>query len=164
MVRPQPEDAWIRIPFPLLVSQEIWHQAQLLKKERTIQSSRNTKVFFLLQYRIRCCECNRFFGCRSVKRTTVRAKGKTYMRFLELPRRRYACYGMSRLGRKCRDHSHIPADRLEKVVVTEVRMMLQNPELILAGLKSIDSEDDGGLAKQLAKAEKDLNKLRLKTA
>ena len=36
--------------------------------------------------------------------------------------------------------------------------MLQNPELILAGLKSIDSEDDNGLEKQLARAEKDLKR------
>ena len=161
VVHPQPEDAWIRIPFPPLVSQEIWDQAQLLKKERTIQSSRNTKVFYLLQHLIRCGECNRFFGCRSVNRTTVRAKGKTYMRDLESPRRRYVCYGMSRLGRKCRDHSHIPADQLEKVVVTEVRRVLQNPDLIVAGLKSMDSEDDGGLAKQLVRAENDLKKVQV---
>ena len=43
--------------------------------------------------------------------------------------------------------------------MTEVKRMLQNPDLILAGLKSMDSEDDGGLAKQLARAEKDLKKV-----
>ena len=161
VVHPQPEDSWIGIPFPPLVSPEIWDQAQLIKKERTIQSSRNTRVFYLLQHLVRCDECNRLFGCRSVNRTTVRAQGKTYMRDLESPRRRYVCYGMSRLGLKCRNHSHIPADQLEEVVLTEVRRVLRNPDLILAGLKSMDSEDDGGLAKQLVRAEKDLKKVQV---
>ena len=66
----------------------------------------------------------------------------------------YLCYGMYNDGLKCREHSYVRADQLEEVVVTEVKGMLQNPDLILAGLKSMDSEDDGGLAKQLARAEK----------
>ena len=64
-------------------------------------------------------------------------------------------------GLKCREHSYIRADQLEEVVVTEVKRMFQNPDLILAGLKSMDSEDDGGLAKHLARAEKDLKKVQV---
>ena len=57
--------------------------------------------------------------------------------------------------------SYIRADQLEEVVFTEVKGMLQNPDLILASLKSMDSEDDGGLAKQLARVEKDLKKVQV---
>ena len=45
--------------------------------------------------------------------------------------------------------------------MTEVRRVLQNPDLIVAGLKSMDSEDDGGLAKQLVRAENDLKKVQV---
>ncbi len=45
--------------------------------------------------------------------------------------------------------------------MTEVKRMLQNPDLILASLKSMDSEDDGGLAKQLARVEKDLKRVQV---
>ena len=68
---------------------------------------------------------------------------------------------MADQGSRCREHSHIPADQLEEVVFTEVKGMLQNPDLILASLKSMDSEDDGGLAKQLARVEKDLKKVQV---
>ena len=45
--------------------------------------------------------------------------------------------------------------------MTEVKRVLQNPDLVLASLKSMDSEDDGGLAKQLARVEKDLKKVQV---
>ena len=116
-------------------------------------------MFHLLQRMVRCVKCNRVFGCRSSNLTTVRSQGIAFMRDLESPRRRYVCYGMSKLGRKCRDHPYIRAGQLEEVVLTEVKKVLRNPDLILAGLKSMDSEDDGGLAKQLVRAENDLKKV-----
>ena len=136
-----------RNPIPPLVSQETWDRAQLIKKQRTIQSARNTKVFYRLQRMVRCVKCNRVFGCRSSNRTTVRSQGITNIRDRETPRRSYVCYGMAKLGLKCRDHPHIPGDQLEEVVLTEVKRVLQNPYLILAGLKSMDSEDDGRLGR-----------------
>ena len=54
-----------RSPIPPLVTPETWDLAQLIKKERTIESSRNTKVFYLLQHLVTCDECRRPFGCRS---------------------------------------------------------------------------------------------------
>ena len=60
----------------------------MIKKERTIKSSRNTKVFYLLQGLATCDECRRLFGCRSSNRTKVQAQGKTCMRDRETPSRR----------------------------------------------------------------------------
>ena len=161
VVHPQPEDSWISVPFPPLVSPEIWARAQLIKKERISQSARNTTEFYVLRRMVTCGECNRLFGCRSSKRKKVRSQGAVHMRDRETTIQYYLCYGMYNEGLKCREHSYIRADQLEEVVVTEVKRMLQNPDLILAGLKSMDSEDDGGLAKHLARAEKDLKKVQL---
>ncbi len=161
VVHPQPEDSWISVPFPPLVSPETWDRAQLIKKERIIQSARNTTEFYMLPRMVTCDVCNRFFGCRSSKRKKVKSQGEVYMRDRETPIQYYLCYGMSNDGSKCREHPYIRADRLEEVVVAEVKRMFQNPDLILAGLKSMDSEDDYGLAKQLARAEKDLKKVQV---
>ena len=161
VVHPQPEDSWIGVPFPPLVSQEIWDRAQLIKKERIIQSARNTTEFYMLRRMVKCDVCNRLFGCRSSKRKKVKSQGEVHMRDRETTIQYYLCYGMYNDGLKCREHSYIRADQLEEVVVTEVKRMFQNPDLILAGLKSMDSEDDHGLAKQLAMAEKDLKKVQV---
>ncbi len=160
VVHPQPEDSWIDVPFPPLVSPETWDRAQLIKKERIIQSARNTTEFYLLQRMMTCDECNRLFGCRSSKRKKVQSQGEVYVPDRETTIQYYLYYGMYNDGLKCREHSYIRADQLEEVVVTEVKRMFQNPDLILAGLKSMDSEDDG-LAKQLARAEKDLKKVEV---
>ena len=159
VVHPQPEDSWIDVPFPPLVSPETWDRAQLIKKERIIQSARNTTEFYLLRRMVTCDECRRLFGCRSSKRKKVQSQGEVYMGDRETTIQYYLCYGMYNDGLKCREHSYIRADRLEEVVVTEVKRMFQNPDLILAGLKSMDSEDDDGLAKQLVRAGKDLKKV-----
>ena len=161
VVHPQPEDSWIAVPFPPLVSPETWDRAQLIKKERIIQSSRNTTEFYLLQRMMTCDECNRLFGCRTSKRKKAQSQGEVYVPDRETTIQYYLCYGMYNGGLKCREHSYIRADQLEEVVVTEVKRMLQNPDLILAGLKSMDSKDDDGLAKQLARAEKDLKKVQV---
>ena len=57
----QPEDAWTGIPFPPLVDEQTWDRAQVIKKQRTSLSKRNTKIFYLLQHLLRCAEC----GCSS---------------------------------------------------------------------------------------------------
>ena len=57
----QPKDAWIEVPIPPLIDQETWDMVQILKKQRLMRSTRNTKVFYLLQHLLRCSECGLHF-------------------------------------------------------------------------------------------------------
>ncbi len=157
----QPRDAWIEVPFPPLVDEETWDRAQALKKQRKQQSKRNTKAFYLLQHMIKCAECDRLFACRSHYRTYVKRNGKRYRKDRVTPQRHYHCYGMlnDRLG--CRKPASIRAEQLENLVWSEVRGMVQSPELIVAGIESLDAEDDSGLAEQIVGAERDLHKIQV---
>ena len=158
----RPEDEWVGVPFPPVVDDEIWEQAQEAKKQRLTRSGRNTKLFYLLQHLVRCAECGYLMGCRANKRDTSRRKGKDYIYDLDTPRRYYNCYGMLNEGVKCREHSHIRAEPLEEVVWGEVKRLLENPGLIVASIEAMDCQaDGGGLADETAKAERDLQKVQM---
>ena len=158
----RPEDEWVGIPFPPLVDDEIWEQAQEAKNRRLTRSGRNTKIFYLLQHLVRCAECGFLMGCRANRRQTSRRKGKDYISDLDTPRRYYGCYGMLNEGLRCREHSHIRAERLEGVVWSEVKKVMENPDLIVASIEAMDAEaEDGGLAEEIAKGERDLQKVQM---
>ena len=156
----QPEDTWIGVPFPPLVDEQTWDRAQAIKKDRTSLSKRNTKVFYLLQRLLRCAECGLLFACRSKTRATVKRKDKTYSYNFKTPQRHYHCYGMQREDLKCRQRPYIRADRLEELVWREVKTVVQNPDLIVEGIESLGERGDGGLAKRIAGAERDLRKVQ----
>ena len=158
----RPEDEWVGVPFPPLVDEETWQLTKEAKKRRLTRSGRNTKVFYLLQHLVRCAECGFLMGCRANKRDTSRRKGKDYRIELDTPRRYYMCYGMMTQGMKCREHSHIRAERLEGVVWGEVKKVMENPDLIVASIEALDAEtEDGGLADEIANAERDLQKVQM---
>ena len=54
---------------PVLVDDETWERARVLRGRRRPQSKRNTKVFYLLQHLVRCGECGFRMGGSS--RVTV---------------------------------------------------------------------------------------------
>ena len=156
----RPEDEWVGVPFPPLVDEETWQQTKEAKKRRLTRSGRNTKVFYLLQHLVRCAECGFLMGCRANKRDI--SKGKDHIYVLDTPRRYYSCYGMLTEGLRCREHSHIRAERLEGVVWSEVKKVMENPGLIVASIEALDAEaEDGGLADEIAKAERDLQKVQM---
>ena len=158
----RPEDEWVGVPFPPVVDDETWKLAQEAKKRRLTRSGRNTKLFYLLQHLVRCTECGMLMGCRATRRQTTRSAGKTYSYELDPPRRYYKCYGMERAGVQCRKRPFIRAERLEEVVWGEVKNVLENPGLIVAGIESLDSQaDGGGLAEEIGKAERDLQKVQM---
>ena len=157
----QPEDTWIGVPFPPLVDEQTWDRAQALKKQRRLRSKRNTKIFYLLQHMVRCAECGRRFASRSTTQRAVRSKGKLYRYDLKVPYRHYQCYGMREDHLQCRERPLIRADQLEGLVWNEVTRMVQNPELIVAGIESLDDGEDEGLDKQIARTERELQKVQL---
>ena len=158
----RPVYEWVGVSFPPVVDDEIWEQAQEAKKQRLTRSGRNTKIFYLLQHLVRCAECGFLMGCRANTRQATRREGKTYTYELDTPRRYYNCYGMMTEGLRCRERPYIRAERLEGLVWSEVKKMLENPDLIVASIEAVDAQaEGGGLADDIAKAERDLQKVQM---
>ena len=61
----------------------------------------------------------------------------------------------------CRKPAMIRAEQLEELVWNQVKGMVQNPELIVAGIESLDAQEDGGLAEQAVRAERDLHRIQV---
>ena len=153
----QPRDTWIDIPVAPIVDEETWDRAQKLKKQRLKRSKRNTRMFYLLQHLLRCAECGMMLGAKGTRFTTHRRNGKVYRYdFPDNPRRYYMCGGMQRHGLRCREKPYIRAERLEERVWSEVKRVLQNPDLIVAGIEAVDDRESDGLAEEVARAEREL--------
>ena len=152
----QPRDTWIEILIPQLIDDETWERAQKVKKQRSRRAKRNTKVVYLLQHLLRCGECGRNFHARSTWKTTSVRNGKKYRYDLPTPRRYYMCNGMQSLRLPCRERPYIRAEQLEEPIWSEVKRVIQNPNLIVDGIIPLDSQETGGLEEQIALAERDL--------
>ena len=157
----QPEETWIDIPVPPIIDEETWDRAQSLKKRRLKRSKRNTKLFYLLQYMLRCAECGMTFGANGTNFTSHRKNGKLYEYHLAIPRRYYSCRGMRNFRLRCREKPYIRADRLEDRVWGEVKHVLQNPHLIVSGIESLDDKGTGGLAEEVAETERELRNVQM---
>ena len=160
-VHEQPEDTWIEIPVPQIIDAETWERAQALKKQRSRRARRNTKVLYLLQHLLRCGECGHNFHAKTTWSTTNVRGGKKYRYALTTPRRYYMCNGTHSLRLRCRERPSIRAERLEEPVWNEVKRVLQNPDLIVAGIDSLDSQESGGLEAEIAQAERDLRSIQM---
>ena len=157
----QPRDTWIEVPVPALVDGETWERAQALKKQRSKKAKRNTKVLYLLQHLLKCGECGHNFHAKSTWRTTNVRNGKKYRYDLPTPRRYYKCNGMQSLRLRCRERHYIRAERLEEPIWSEVKRVLQNPDLIVTGIDTLDSQEGGALKEEIAQAERDLRSIQM---
>ena len=157
----QPKDTWIEIPVPQVVDDETWKRAQKLKKQRGTKAKRNTKVVYLLQHLLKCGECGRNFHARASWTTTSVRKGKAYTYDLTTPRRYYMCNGMQSMRLRCREKPYIRAEQLEEPIWREVKRVLQNPDLIVAGIADLDSQEGVGMEEEIAQAERDLRSIQM---
>ena len=157
----QPKDTWIEIPVPQVIDDRTWERAQKLKKQRSTKARRNTKVLYLLQHLLKCGECGRNFHTRASWTTTSVRNGKAYTYDLTTPRRYYMCNGMQSMRLRCRKHPYIRAEQLEEPIWSEVKRVLQNPDLIVAGIATLDSQEGGGLEEEIAQAERDLRSIQM---
>ena len=158
-ITPQPEETWVGVAVPPLVDEETWERAQQLKKQRLATSKRNTKVSYLLQHLLRCTECGLRFRSKSTWDSSNRRNGKVYRYEAATPRRYYHCHGLSR-RLHCRERPYIRAERLEDLVWSEVKRVLQNPALIVAGIDAL-GDREGSLAEEIAKTERELRNVQL---
>ena len=157
----QPRDTWIEIPVPQVIDDKTWERGQKLKKQRSTKAKRNTKVLYLLQHLLKCGECGRNFHTRASWTTTSVRKGKAYTYDLTTPRRYYMCNGMQGMRLRCREKPYIRAEQLEEPIWSEVKRVLQNPDLIVAGIATLDSQEGGGMEEQIAQAERDLRSIQM---
>ena len=157
----QPRDTWIEVPVPALVDEETWERVQALKKQRSRRAHRNTKVLYLLQHLLKCGECGHNFHSKSTWRTTNVRNGKKYRYDLPTPRRYYMCNGTQSLRLRCRERPNIRAERLEEPIWSEVKRVIQNPGLIVAGIDTLNSQEGGGLEEEIAQAERDLRSVQM---
>ena len=157
----QPEDTWIEIPTPKVIDDETWERAQALKKQRSRKAKRNTKVLYPLQHLLKCGECGHNFHARAAWTNTSVRNGKKYQYELTTPRRYYMCNGMQSMRLGCRERPFIRAERLEEPIWTEVKRVIQNPDLIVAGIDTLDAQGGGGLEEEIAQAERDLRSIQM---
>ena len=61
---------------------------------------------------------------------------------------------------RCRKHLFIKADQLEAMVWSEVKRVLQDPSLIVAGVEALDTQDGAGLAEEAARTERELRSVQ----
>ena len=118
-------------------------------------------MLYLLQHLLKCGECGHNFHAKSTWRTTNVRNGKKYRYDLPTPRRYYKCNGMQSLRLRCRERHYIRAERLEEPIWSEVKRVLQNPDLIVAGIDTLDSQEGGGLEEEIAQAERDLRSIQM---
>ena len=49
-----------------------------------------------------------------------------------------------------REHQYIRAERLEEPIWSEVKRVIQNPDLIVAGIGTFDAQEGGGQEEEIA--------------
>ena len=157
----QPRDTWVEIPIPQVIDDKTWERAQKLKKQRSRKAKRSTKVLYLLQHMLRCGECGHNFHAKSQWDSINVRNGKKYSYDLPTPRRYYKCNGMQSMRLRCREKPYIPAEQLEETIWSEVKRVIQNPHLIVAGIDILDSQEGGGLQADIAQAERDLRNIQM---
>ena len=157
----QAPETWIGVPFPAIIDEETWDRCQEMRTKRKTYSGRNTKIFYLLQHLVRCTECGMLMGCMATRKRTVKHGDKTYKYEMEVPRRYYKCYGVQHFQTACREHTMIRAERLEGLVWGEVKKVLEDPAVIVAGIESLGEKEEGGLSEETVRAERELEKVQL---
>ena len=157
----QPRDTWIEVPVPPLMDEETWERAQALKKQRSRRARRNTKVLYMLQHLLKCGECGHNFHAKSTWRTTNVRNGKKYRYDLPTPRRYYLCNGQHSMRLHCRERPSIRAERLEGPIWSEVKRVIQNPGLIVAGIDTFDAQGGGSLEDEIAQAQRHLRSIQM---
>ncbi len=144
---------------PPLVDAETFERAQAAKRARLSRAKRNTRVLYLLHHLLRCAECGRTFRAQARWWTHAARNGKQVTYDLAVPRRYYSCTG-SKLRLRCREKPTIRAERLEVRGWDEVKRVLQEPGVIIAGIEAVGQGDSESLAEERDRAKRDLREVQ----
>ena len=111
---------------------------------------------YLLQHLLKCGECGQNFGAHASWHSSNIRNGKRYSYDLPSPLRYYKCNGMQNYRWQCRERPNIRAEQVEEPIWSEVNRVLQSPDLIVAGIETLSPEENSGLVKEKAQAERDV--------
>ena len=155
---PVPREQWVEVPFPPIVSEDLWNASRARVKARSRDSYRNTRNYYLLKDKLFCEVCSEKFGGRTQHATQIRRDGKRYTYEYDPPRQSYVCLGMEGGGAKCRAVGRIRAPILDKAVWGMLTQVIQNPAIFVDGVASQDSISrmSDGIADNIKRAEKKL--------
>ena len=137
-----------------------WERAQEAKALKVNRAKRNTKVFHMLQHLVRCTECGTLFGCRTTRQRAIRRGDKVYEYNIDRPQRHYRCYGNKKGPRDCREHSYKRAEKLEELLWSGVKKVVQQPKLIISGIEALGETDDAQLKARVTQADRDLRSVQ----
>jgi site-specific DNA recombinase len=138
----QPEDQWILVPAPRIVSDEEFTLAQRRTAYNAATAKRNKKRTYLLAGLIYCAACgSRLYG---------KVSGGGTERWRK-PRQYYRC------AKRCVQSRYVPAAEVEEMVWAEVVRGLQHPELVLAEARRqresrFDRQDEEALRLETVRA------------
>ena len=118
-------------------------------------------MLYLLQHLLKSGECGHNFHARCARTTTNVRNGKKYRYELPTPSRYYMCNGMQSMRLDCRKRPYIRAEHLEEPIWSEVKRVIQNPDLIVAGINTFDAQGSGGLEDEVAQAEQDVRSIQM---
>ena len=116
----RPQEEWIEIPVPALVSEESFARAQELLHENKLRARRRTITPSVVQGLVSCQKCGYAFSRTS---TSTTARKLHY----------YKCIGSDawrKLGASVCDNRMVRQDLLDQIVWTEVIRLLEDPTLI----------------------------------
>ena len=68
---------------------------------------------------------------------------------------------MHSLRLRCRERPYIRAERLEEPIWSEVKRVIQNPAVIVAGIDTFDTQGGGGLEEEITQAERDVRSIQM---
>jgi site-specific DNA recombinase len=130
----RPFEQWVEIPgaTPVIVSQETFELVRARLKQNKRLAARNSRRQYLLSGYVFCRQCGRRYRGKSTK--PKRGENVNYVPY-------YECPG----GEKIVSPTRCPnrrwnANHLEKLVWERIEGLLDKPELVLAGLKTIENE------------------------
>jgi len=130
----KPKEEWVEIPgaTPPIISDELFNQAHVRLQRNKELSPRNSKRQYLLSGYVFCQRCGRRY-CGGA-RPRGSESGIKYHRYYRCPK------GFKIISATpCRNRSWT-ADYLERVVWGQIDDLLSKPEVVLAGLKTRESE------------------------
>ena len=147
--RVRPEDEWIKVEVPAIVTPEEWQQAQDSLTRNAKRSMRNSrKRSWLLSGFLKCAIC-RDYSFVAIVGNTKRS-----------PRRYHGCNSRgSQKARKLRTACYSPyvrAEELERGVWEQIEQVIYDPTLLVKRLEQRENEE------RLARAQAELERIRVR--
>lgn len=151
----RPEEEWITVPVPPLISPEVWEMANRIIDKNAEMAPRNAKLDYLLTGILICATCGGHY-----------AGSSRYYRWKNSDKKsHYCCYRCCSQANLITAHSQaihctqgqINREKLEAMVWYCICKALHEPQLLLEHFdRKFETEEHQGIAKQIAFLERQL--------